>query len=166
MGVKQSGRLFQPEPRNPKAKLFSQVIIRTKHIHGNDFHLITDSSIVAKKVISDDGLSSTFKKGDDIEFVKILSNKTHLHLPIKTVTPLTVSTSQDIISGSRLKSCLKWKSLSLRMTVEVEMASWWAISVIEVFSINFWAIFWLMIRGIWWFFLTIEVSATVIFEHW
>ena len=164
--MKQSGRLSQPEPRNSKAKLSSQVIVRTKHIHRNDFHLTTNSSIVAKKVISDDSLSPAFKNCDDIEFFKILCNETHLHLPIETVTPLTVSTSQDIISGSRLKSCLKWKSLSLRMTVEVEIDSWWAISVIDVFSINFWAIFWLIIRGIWWFFLTIEVSATIIFEQW
>ena len=164
--MKQSGRLFQPEPRNSKAKSFSQVIVRTKHIHHNDFHLTTNSSIVAQKVISDDSLCPAFKDSDDIVLVKILRNETHLHLPIETVTPLTVSTSQDIISGSRLKSCLKWKSLSLRMTVEVEIDSWWAISVIEVFSINFWVIFWLMIRGIWWFFLMIEVSATIIFEQW
>ena len=122
--MKQSGRLFQPEPRNSKAKLFSQVIVRAKHIHRNDFHLTTNSSIAAQKVISDDSLCPAFKDSDDIELVKILCNETHLHLPIETVTPLTVSTSQDIISGSRLKSCLKWKSLSLRMTVEVEMASW------------------------------------------
>ena len=151
--MKQSGRLFQPEPRNSKAKLSSQVIVRTKHIHSNDFHLTTNSSIVSKKLISDNSLCPAFKNSYDIKFVKILRNETHLHLPIATVTPLTVSTSQDIISGSRLKSCLKWKSLSFRITVEVEMDSWWAISVIDVFSINFWAIFWLIIRGIWWFFL-------------
>ena len=166
MGVKQSGRLFQPEPRNLKAKLFRQVIIRTKHIHGNNFHLTSDCSIISKKLISYDSLCSPLKNSDDIEFIKILRNETPLHLPIETVTLLTVSTSQDIISGSRLKSFLKWKSLSLRMTVDVEMGSWWAISVIEVFSISFWAIFWLMIRGIWWFFVTREVSATIIFEHW
>ena len=105
--MKQSGRLFQPEPRNSKAKLFNQVIVRAKQIHSNDFHLTTNGSIVAQKVISDDSLCSTFMKGDDIEFVEILSNETHLHLPIETVTLLTVSTSQDIISGSRLKSFLK-----------------------------------------------------------
>ena len=123
MGVKQSGRPFQPEPRNSKAKLFGQVIVRAKHIHRDDFHLTTNGSIVAKKVISDDSLCSAFKNSDDIELIKILSNETHLYLPIETVTPLTVSTSQDIISGRRERLCLKRKSLSLRMTVEVEMAS-------------------------------------------
>ena len=123
MGVKQSGRLFQPEPRNSKAKLFSQVIIRTKHIHSNHFHLTSNSTIIFKKVISNDGLCSALKNSDDIKIVKILRNETHLHLPIETVTSLTVSTSQDIISGRREKSCLKRKSLSLRITVEVEIAS-------------------------------------------
>ena len=93
-------------------------------------------------MIPDDCLCSAFKNSDDIEFIKILRNETHLHLPIETVTPLTVSTSHDIISGRQEKSCLKWKSLSLRITVEVEMDSWWAISVIEVFFNqllrNFW----------------------------
>ena len=80
MGVKQSGRLFQPEPRNLKAKLFRQVIVGTKHIHGNNFHLTSDCSIVAKKVISDDSLCSSLKNSDDTEFVKILRNGTHLSL--------------------------------------------------------------------------------------
>ena len=80
MGVKQSGRLFQPEPRNLKAKLFSQVIIRTKHIHSNNFHLTSDCSIVAKKVIPDDSLCSSLKNSDDTEIIKILRNGTHLSL--------------------------------------------------------------------------------------
>ena len=121
--MKQSGRLFQPESRDLKVKLSSKVIVGTKHIHRNDLHLTTNSSIVAKKVIPDDSLCSTLKNSDDSEFVKILCNETHLHLPIETVTPLTVSTSQDIVSGRREKSSLKRKSLSLRMTVEVEMPS-------------------------------------------
>ena len=101
--------------------MFAQVIVGTKHVHSNDFHLIANGSIVAKKVISNDGLCSALKNSDDIEIVKILCNEAHL--PIETVTPLTVSTSQDIISGRREKSCLKRKSLSLRMTVEVEIPS-------------------------------------------
>ncbi|ELU83882.1 hypothetical protein PNI0360_02371, partial [Streptococcus pneumoniae PNI0360] len=72
--MKQSGRLFQPEPRNLKAKLFSQVIVRAKHIHSNDFDATSDNSIVAKKVISNDSLCSTLKNSDDIEIVKILRN--------------------------------------------------------------------------------------------
>ena len=119
--MKQSGRLFQPEHGNSKAKLFIQVIVRAKHIHSNDFDATSDRTLIFKKMISDDRLCSTFQNGDDIKIVKILRNETHLHLPIATVTPLTVSTSQDIISGRR--SCLKRKSLSLRMTVEVEMES-------------------------------------------
>ena len=123
MGVKQSGRPFQPEPRNSKAKLSGQVIVRTKHIHRNDFYTTSDGSIIFKKVITNDSLCSAFKNSDDSEFVKILCNETHLHPSIETVTPLTVSTSQDIISGRRERSCLKRKSLSLRITVEVEMDS-------------------------------------------
>lgn len=46
---------------------------------------------------------------------------------------LKAYSSQDIVLGRRLKS------LSFRMTVEVEMESWWAISVIEIFSTSFWA---------------------------
>ena len=78
--MKQSGRLFQPEPRNSKAKLFSQVVVEAKHIHSNDFHSTSDDSIIFKKVISDDSLCSAFKNGDDIEIVKILRNETHLSL--------------------------------------------------------------------------------------
>ena len=74
MGVKQS------EPRNLKAKLFSQVIIRTKHIHSNNFHLTSNGSIVAKIVISDDSLCSSLKNSDDTEIIKILRNETHLSL--------------------------------------------------------------------------------------
>ena len=85
--MKQSGRLFQPEPRNSKAKLFSQVIVRAKHIHSNDFDATSDGSIVSKKVISDDSLCSTFKNSDDIEVIKILRNETHLSLSKSVLTP-------------------------------------------------------------------------------
>ena len=90
-------------------------------------------------MISDDSLYSALKNSENIKLVKVLSNETHLHFPIETATLLTVSMSQDIISGRWLKSCLKWKALSFRMSVDVWMESWWAISVIEVFSISFWA---------------------------
>ncbi|CJD50165.1 Uncharacterised protein [Streptococcus pneumoniae] len=63
-----------------RKKLFSQVIVRTKHIHRNDFHLTTNGSIVAKKVISDDSLCSAFKNSDNIKIIKILRNETHLSL--------------------------------------------------------------------------------------
>ena len=78
--MKQSGRLFQTEPRNSKAKLFSQVIVGTKHIHSNDFYLTTNSSIVAQKMISYDSLCSALKNSDDVEFFEILRNKAHLSL--------------------------------------------------------------------------------------
>ena len=78
--MKQSGRLFQPEPRNLKAKLFSQVVVGAKHIHSNDFHSTSDDSIIFKKVISDDSLCSTFKNSDDIKVIKILRNKAHFSL--------------------------------------------------------------------------------------
>ena len=43
---------------------------------------------------------------------------------MKLIFPLVkVYSSQDIISGRLEKSCLELKSLSLRMTVEVEMDS-------------------------------------------
>ncbi|ETE01274.1 hypothetical protein SPSSI3_02235 [Streptococcus pseudopneumoniae] len=72
--------MFQPEPRNSKAKLFSQVIVRTKHIHSNNFDATSDGSIILKKVITNDSLCSTLKNSDDIELVKILRNETHLSL--------------------------------------------------------------------------------------
>ena len=99
MGVKQSGRLFQPEHRNSEAKLFNQVIIRTKQIHSNNFYLTANSSMVAKKVILNDSFCSSLKNSYDTEIMKILRNETHLHLPIETVTHLTVLTSKGIISG-------------------------------------------------------------------
>ena len=135
--------------------MFSQVIVRAKHIHSNDFHLTTNGSIVDRMIVC------------------VLPSRTVMILSfsksceIKLIFPLLKAySSQVIISGRWEKSCLKWKSLSLRMTVEVEMESWWTMSVIEVFSISFWAIFWLIIRGIWWFFLKREISDTAIFEQW
>ncbi|CMW27522.1 Uncharacterised protein [Streptococcus pneumoniae] len=65
---------------NVKAKLFSQAIVRAKHIHSNNFDATSDNSIVAKKVISNDSLCSTLKNSDDIELVKILRNEAHLSL--------------------------------------------------------------------------------------
>ena len=85
--MKQSGRLFQPEPRNSKAKLFSQVIVGTKHIHSNDFYLTTNSSIVAQKMISYDSLCSALKNSDDVEFFEILRNKAHLSLSKSVLIP-------------------------------------------------------------------------------
>ena len=87
MGVKQSGRLFQPEPRISKAKLFSQGIVRTKHIHRNDFDATSDGSIILKKVISDDSLCSPLKNSDDIELFKILRNEAHLSLCKSVLIP-------------------------------------------------------------------------------
>ena len=85
--MKQSGRLFQSEPRNSKAKLFSQVIVGTKHIHSNDFYLTTNSSIVAQKMISYDSLCSALKNSDDVEFFEILRNKAHLSLSEGILVP-------------------------------------------------------------------------------
>ncbi|VQM48210.1 Uncharacterised protein [Streptococcus pneumoniae] len=65
---------------NVKAKLFSQAIVRAKHIHSNDFDATSDGSIIFKKVISDDSLCSSLKNSDDIEIVKILRNEAHLSL--------------------------------------------------------------------------------------
>ncbi|VNI41276.1 Uncharacterised protein [Streptococcus pneumoniae] len=65
---------------NVKAKLFSQAIVRTKHIHSNNFDATSDGSIIFKKVISDDSLCSSLKNSDDIEIVKILRNEAHLSL--------------------------------------------------------------------------------------
>ncbi|VSS26074.1 Uncharacterised protein [Streptococcus pneumoniae] len=49
-------------------------------IWGNNFDATSDSSIVAKKVISNDSLCSSLKNSDDIEIVKILRNEAHLSL--------------------------------------------------------------------------------------
>ncbi|CKE52701.1 Uncharacterised protein [Streptococcus pneumoniae] len=65
---------------NVKAKLFSQAIVRAKHIHSNNFDATSDGSIIFKKVISNDSLCSTLKNSDDIEIVKILRNEAHLSL--------------------------------------------------------------------------------------
>ena len=81
--MKQSGRLFQPEPRNSKAKSFSQVM----DIHRNDFHLIANGSIVSQEVISDNNLCSSFKNSDDIELFKILSNEAHFSLSEGILVP-------------------------------------------------------------------------------
>ena len=112
--MKQSSELFQPEPRNSKAKLFSQVIVRTKHIHSNDFDATSDGSIVSKKVISDDSLCSTFKNSDDIELVKILCNKAHLSLSEGIFVP-----GHNLWKARKIM--LKTESWSLRITVEVEI---------------------------------------------
>ena len=85
--MKQSCGLFQPDPRNSKAKLFSQVIVGTKHTHSNDFHLTTNGSIVAQKVISDDSLCSSIKNSNDIELIKILCNKAHLSIGKGVLVP-------------------------------------------------------------------------------
>ena len=87
MGVKQSGRLFQAEPRNLRAKLSSQVIVGTKHIHRNDLHSTSDGSIIFKKVISDDSLCSALKNSDNIKIVKIFCNETHLFLSEGILVP-------------------------------------------------------------------------------
>ncbi|VNL03437.1 Uncharacterised protein [Streptococcus pneumoniae] len=65
---------------NVKAKLFSQAIVRAKHIHSNNFDATSDGSIIFKKVISDDSLCSAFKNSDNIKIIKILRNETHLSL--------------------------------------------------------------------------------------
>ncbi|VQP50807.1 Uncharacterised protein [Streptococcus pneumoniae] len=65
---------------NVKAKLFSQAIVRAKHIHSNNFDATSDGSIIFKKVISNDSLCSSLKNSDDIEIVKILRNEAHLSL--------------------------------------------------------------------------------------
>ncbi|VKD48241.1 Uncharacterised protein [Streptococcus pneumoniae] len=65
---------------NVKANLFSQAIVRAKHIHSNNFDATSDGSIIFKKVISDDSLCSSLKNSDDIEIVKILRNEAHLSI--------------------------------------------------------------------------------------
>ena len=114
--MKQYGRLFQPEPRNSKVNLFSQVIVGTKHIHSNDFHLTSDCPIIFKKVISDNSLCSSFKNSNDSELFKILCNEAHLSLSKSVLIP------RHNLRKAR-KIMIKQRSLSLRMTVEVEMDS-------------------------------------------
>src|SRR5699024_2238996 len=47
-------------------KLFSKLIIGTKHIHGNHFDLISNLSRIAWRVVSDGCLSSSVENGDDV----------------------------------------------------------------------------------------------------
>ena len=49
-----------------RKKLFSKLIIGTKHIHGNHFDPISNLSRIAKKVVSDGCLGSSVENGDDI----------------------------------------------------------------------------------------------------
>ena len=63
-----------------RKKFTSNIVVRAKHIHRNDFHLTTNGSTVAQKVISDDSLCPAFKNSDDIELIKILRNETYLSL--------------------------------------------------------------------------------------
>ncbi len=63
-----------------KRSCLAKSIVGTKHIHRNDFHLTTNSSLVAQKVISDDSLCPAFKHSDNVEIIKILCNETHLSL--------------------------------------------------------------------------------------
>ena len=61
-------------------KLFSQVIVRAKHIHSNDFHSTSDDSIIFKKVISNNSLCSSLKNSDDIirnHYAKIVLDHFH-----------------------------------------------------------------------------------------
>ncbi len=96
-----------------------------------------------------DSLCSALKNSDDIRLFKILRNKTRLSI-------VKAYSSQDIISG---------QTINVLKTEVIEFAndSWsWNRQLMgnvshEVFSIGFWAIFWLMTR-IWWFFLTISLS--------
>ena len=56
-------------------KLLSQVIVRAKHILRNDSHSTANSSMVAKKVISDASLCSTLKNSYDTEIKKSCAMK-------------------------------------------------------------------------------------------
>ena len=88
---------------------------------------------------------------------------------MKLILPfLKLHSSQDMWVGRKDQPVLNLNSFNLRMTVEVDTDKLSSIAVIESFSISFWAILWLTIgAGIWWFFLTREVSATAIFlQFW
>ena len=63
-----------------RKKFSGNIVVGTKHIHCNDFHLTTNSSLVAQKVISDDSLCSAFKDSDDIEVIRVLRNKAYFSL--------------------------------------------------------------------------------------
>ena len=70
-----------------RKKFTGNIVVRAKHIHRNDFHLTTNSSLVAQKVISDDSLCSAFKNSDDVEIVKTLRNETHISLSEGILVP-------------------------------------------------------------------------------
>ena len=115
-----------------RKKFSGNIVVGAKHIHSNDFHLTTNGSIVAQKVISDDSLCSAFKDSDDIEVIRILRNKAHFSLSEGRLIP-----GHNLRKTRKIMLKTEVIELSLRMTVEVEMESWREISVIEVFSINF-----------------------------
>ena len=146
-------------------KLSSQVMVGTEHVHCNDLDATSHLSGITKEMIANSHLCPSVEDWDDLERVKILRNEAHLYLPIETVTSLTVLTSQLMYSGSQARSALRSNSFSFRITVEVETAKLSAMSVIESFSITFWAIFCLTMVAIWWFFLTRELSATATFPQ-
>ena len=70
-----------------RKKFTGNIVVRAKHIHSNDFHLTTNGSIVAQKMITYDSLCSTFKNSDDIEIVKTLRNETHISLSEGILVP-------------------------------------------------------------------------------
>ncbi len=106
--------------------------------------------------------ASSLKNSDDIRLFKSC-NKAHLHLRLKQ-SPGLFPTSQDNLSGRQEKSCFKVEIIELtNSSWRLGSGSWWAISVMKIMLNYFWAIFWLMIQGdLVQFFLTIEVSATII----
>lgn len=78
-------------------------------------------------MISNDRLGSAVQDGQDLIGIKILSDKAHLPF-------LKRYSSQLMISGSLCQFVSNLNSLSLRMTVEVEIESLWAISAMACFS--------------------------------
>ena len=75
-------------------------------------------------MISNDRLGSAVQDGQDLIGVKILSDKAHL--PFLEAVLIPTHDFCQFVSNLN--------SLSLRMTVEVEIESLWAISVMACFS--------------------------------
>ena len=56
------------------------IVVWAKHVHCNDFDLVSDFSGIAQEVIANGCLSPSVEDCDDLERVKILSNEAHLSL--------------------------------------------------------------------------------------
>ncbi|CRT37209.1 Uncharacterised protein [Streptococcus equi subsp. equi] len=61
-------------------KHLSQVVIGGKHIHGDEFNVVSDLPRISQEVVANDSFRPSIQNSDDVVGVKVLSNKAHLAL--------------------------------------------------------------------------------------